>query len=179
MTPKPIVVIEEWKPVVGFEGKYEVSNFGRVKSLNYRSVKGRERILRPYKDTKNHNYMKLTLVAASSKIVTIHVHRLEMTAFEGPANGRFIDHIDGDGSNNRLSNLRYCTHRENLTFNNVKWKRKRWSEHPGVHYNQNSNGKNKWRSIIQIDHKKINIGTFATESEAAAAYLSKLKEISK
>lgn len=170
--------IEEWRPVVGFEGKYEVSNFGRVKSLNYRGNMNICKVLRPFIHKNNYGYMKYTLVNKDKKVKTVLVHWLVMAAFVGVSNGRYIDHIDGDGSNNRLSNLRYCTHRENLTFSNVRHKKKRASEHPGVHYNKNSNGTNKWRSIIQVNKKKISIGTFATETEAAEAYLSKLKEIS-
>ena len=168
---------EQWKPVVGLEGKYEVSNLGRIKSLNYRSVKGVEKILKPFIDKKNYRYHKYTLVYNNSVIKARLVHWLVMEAFVGPRNGMFIDHIDGNGSNNKLSNLRYCTHRQNLTFSNVKFKKLKSSKYPGVSYNKNSNGKNKWRAIIQHNKKKISIGTFATEIEAANAYKQKLKEI--
>ena len=168
---------EEWRSAVGFEGRYEVSSFGRVKSLNYKGKIGKAQILIPNVQLNNHFYHKYSLMKDGGKVVTVLVHRLVMVTFSGDANGRFIDHIDGNGANNRLDNLRYCTHRENLTFDNVKFKNKRWSEFPGVHYNKNSNGKNKWRSIIQIDNKKINIGTFATELDAAEAYQNKLKEV--
>lgn len=169
--------IEEWRPVVGLEGKYEISNMGRVKSLNYRSVKGNQKILKPYIEKGRHNYHKYTLVGNNSKIYTLLAHWLVMEAFVGERSNKFIDHIDGNGSNNALSNLRYCTHRENLTFDNVKFNKQRWSNYPGVHYNKNSNGKNKWRAIIQHKRKRISIGTFATELEAAQAYNKKLKEI--
>lgn len=67
----------------------------------------------------------------------VHVHRLVMLAFNGPANGRLVRHRDGDGTNPALSNLRWGTHRENaidaihhrtssgikLTAQQVKWAR--------------------------------------------------------
>lgn len=170
-------IVEEWKQVVGFEGKYEVSNLGRIKSLNYRSVKGVEQVLKPYLDRKNHNYHKYTLVNSEGKVITLLVHPLVIQAFIGKSQGKFVDHIDGDGSNNALSNLRYCTHRENLTFDNVNFKKPKSSKYAGVSYNRNSNGKKKWRAIIK--HKKItySVGTFSTEIEARNAYLSKLNQL--
>jgi len=168
---------EKWMPVVGFEGKYEVSNLGRIKSLNYRSVTGVKKILIPYTDKNNHWYHKYTLVNKDGNVVTKLVHWLVMEAFIGQRDGKFIDHIDGNGSNNRLDNLRYCTHRENLTFDNVVFKKKRSSKYTGVSYRTHSNGKNKWRALIQIDKKKFSLGAFATEIEASNAYQNKLKEI--
>jgi len=168
---------EIWKPIIGFEGKYEVSNLGRVKSLNYRGVKGIENILKPFTDIKNHNYHKYTLVNKDGKVITKLVHWLVMEAFVGDRTDRIIDHIDGNGSNNTLSNLRFCTHRENLTFSNVKFKKPKSSQYVGVSYNGNSNGKNKWRAIIKHNKVTFSVGTFATETEARKAYLSKLKQL--
>lgn len=170
-------VIEKWLPVVGFEGKYEISDFGRVKSLNYRGNSGFPQILKLRMDKKNHNYMGVSLVGYKSTVFSTSVHRLVMHAFIGGSTGRFIDHIDGDGSNNNLSNLRYCSHRENLTFDNVRFKKPKSSKYPGVSYNANSNGTKKWRAIIAHKKVKYNVGTFATQEEAREAYLNKLKQL--
>lgn len=169
-------VNEIWKPVVGYEGKYEVSNLGRVKSMNYRGNTNTIRILKPYTDKTNNKYHKYTLVTKHSIVVTLMAHWLVMEAFVGSRVGKIIDHIDGDCTNNSLSNLRYCTHRENITFDNVKFKKPKSSKYPGVSYNANSNGKKKWRAIIKNNRITYSIGTFATEIEARDAYLSKLKE---
>lgn len=169
MTPE-----ENWRPVVGFEGKYEVSDLGRIKSLNYRGSTKQAKILKPYP---NDRYLKLSLVADASKVLTKYVHTLVASSFLGPSNGLVVDHINGNGMDNRLCNLRYITARENISCDNVKRKKPKASKYAGVSYNRNSNGKNKWRSILAHNKKTYSLGTFSTEEEARDAYLAKLKSI--
>lgn len=95
---------EEWKDIPGLEGKYMVSNLGRVKSLNYMG-KGIEQVLKPGKTTKG--YPKICL-----QNTHYMVHRLVMLVFVG-ASPMQVNHKDGDKSNNCLSNLEYCTDSEN------------------------------------------------------------------
>jgi hypothetical protein len=166
--------METWKQVVGFEGKYEVSDLGMVKSMNYRGNTKEVKALKPYPKGK---YLKLSLVSAKSKVLTRHVHKLVADAFLGPSNGLVIDHINGNGFDNRLRNLRYVTSRENVSCENVKRKKPKASKYPGVSYNANSNGKKKWRSILAHNKIKYSLGTFWTEEEARDAYLAKLKSI--
>lgn len=167
-------MIEIWKSVVGYKGLYEVSDLGRIKSLNYRGNMKVPKILKPY--IRKEGYHKYTL-SKNGIVKTSLVHWHVMRAFVGEANGMQIDHIDGDGSNNTLSNLRYCTHRENLTFSNVKFKKPKSSKYVGVSYNGNSNGKKKWRAIVKHNKKTYSAGTYSTEIEARNAYLSKLKKL--
>lgn len=99
------IVHEEWRPVVGFEGKYEVSNMGRVKSLAY----GRERILRQNRHT--HGYLTVCPGGRKHELV----HRIVAQAFLGPIpEGMEVNHIDGDKRNNWLDNLEYVTRRGNM-----------------------------------------------------------------
>lgn len=110
---------EEWRPVVGYEGLYEVSNFGRVKSLA-RKVPSRGNGLRPVKERiliahKNgKGYMNVILCLNGKTHKHGLVHRLVAEAFipnpEGKPN---IDHIDCDPLNNCVWNLRWCTQKEN------------------------------------------------------------------
>lgn len=95
---------EIWKPVVGFERFYDVSNLGRVRSA-------RERILKSY--VARNGYIKITLQGIrSSKGFT--VHSLVAAAFIGERpTGYHINHLDGDKTNNRADNLAYCTPEEN------------------------------------------------------------------
>lgn len=84
---------------------------------------------------------------------------------------RFIDHIDGDRSNNKLCNLRSVTQAQN-TYNQRKSKAETTSRYKGV----SAVGK-KWRANIDFDHKRIHIGYYPTEEEAARAYDTKAKEL--
>lgn len=109
-------VAEEFRPVIGFEDKFEVSNLGRVKALPWeqRHWCGRT-IPQPAR------FVNLTKHTGGYRIVTLrngtkkyYVHRLVMEAFVGPANDRDVNHIDGDKTNNRLDNLEYCDRLHNV-----------------------------------------------------------------
>ena len=96
---------EIWKDVLGWEGKYQASSTGRIKSL------GSEKIMKP---RKWKNYERLYLCKGGKRF-GYQVHRLVWEAFNGPIQEVMeIDHIDGDPSNNRLENLRAVSHLTNL-----------------------------------------------------------------
>lgn len=100
---------EEWKPINGFEGLYEISSYGKVKSFKvYPSGK----ILKPSPDS--GGYLRLSLMrAGKNKYVT--VHRLVAEAFLPKVDGKTcVNHIDGNKANNRLDNLEWCTYSENI-----------------------------------------------------------------
>lgn len=108
---------EVWKPVVGYEGLYEVSNFGRVKSLEKEWCTGigmryhKDSIMRQHR---NRNYWRIALSNGDKKQKKYFVHRLEWEAFYGPIpEGYEINHLDENGLNNRLDNLSLVTHTEN------------------------------------------------------------------
>lgn len=102
---------EIWKPVTEFENKYEVSNLGNVKSLNFHRS-GKPQILKQYSD--RYGYMKVYLYR-NGKPHYLTVHRLVALAFlENPDNNKTVDHIDCDRTNNRVENLRWVTTKENL-----------------------------------------------------------------
>lgn len=99
----------EWRPVVGYEGLYEVSNNGQIKRLAGSPKCHHDRILKPIK-RKGHSYVML---CANSVIVTIGVHRLVLAAFVGTANGLWVNHKNGIKDDNRLANLEYVTPSQN------------------------------------------------------------------
>lgn len=102
--------MEIWKDIPGYEGLYRISNLGNVKSLKF----GKERILRPGKD--NHNYL-IVVLCKDGKHKTRLIHRLVAFAFIPKVEGKeFVDHINGIRDDNRIENLRWCTHRENDSF---------------------------------------------------------------
>lgn len=112
---------EIWRPVVGFESAYEVSNLGRVRSLD-RSWKqlsrhGKEyvhrrkgRVLRP--GPSNYGHLSVVLGRGNTRMV----HALVLEAFRGPRPSPKHDsrHINGDPADNRLDNLVWGTRSENI-----------------------------------------------------------------
>lgn len=93
--------------------------------------------------------------------ITILMHRVicgALTGFE-------VDHINGDGLDNRRSNLRICTHAQNLR--NQKHKASNTSGYKGVYLCKCTG---RWRAGITVNYKKFHLGRFATAEEAADAY---------
>lgn len=95
-----------WKPIEGYEGLYEISNTGRVKSHQ-----GRKKILNI--SLKKDGYVQVQLYK-EKKYKQFLVHRLVALAFiDNPDNKYEINHIDGVRDNNNVDNLEWCTSREN------------------------------------------------------------------
>lgn len=121
--------MEEWKPVPGYEGHYEVSSEGRVRSLRrelysdrwagYRTIG--ERIMKPTPGG-TIGYLSVDL-RLNRQRKTHTVHTLVAAAFLGPRpEGMDVMHADDDPQNNRLENLSYGTRSEN---NRQMWRRRR------------------------------------------------------
>jgi hypothetical protein len=112
------IVDENWLDVKGYLGVYQVSDYGRIKSLDRFSphVCGGEsfrkgRILKAGKD--GHGYLQVCLCFNRDK-KTAWIHQLVAQAFLGDRpQDCVINHIDGERTNNRLNNLEYCTRSEN------------------------------------------------------------------
>lgn len=100
-----------WKSLPGFDGKYEVSSEGEVRSTRHYSVQRlKTKKARPDKD----GYLRVQLCGANSKMLTRHVHRLVTETFIGPMpEGMQVCHNNGDKTDNRVENLRYGTPKEN------------------------------------------------------------------
>jgi len=107
---------EIFKDIKGYEGLYQVSNKGNVKSLPKGDGNGnRERLLKPEIDTrKNTQYCRVTL-SKQGKVKRFLVHRLVAEAFlSNDDNKPYINHIDNNGLNNNITNLEWCTQTENM-----------------------------------------------------------------
>ena len=97
---------EIWKAVPGYEGRYEVSDLGRVRNI----VRGQP--LKPWPNGKG-GYLQVSLHENTVR-ETFTVHRLVLEAFAGPPGpAQECRHINGDRKDNRLSNLAWATHAEN------------------------------------------------------------------
>jgi len=113
---------EEWEDIKGYEGRYQVSNMGRVKSLERTVIDeaGRkrhlkERILKP--KTERNGYLRVNLCNGSGKKKDFFIHRLVCEAFhKNPKNKPCVNHIDENKTNNSVSNLEWCTIAENINY---------------------------------------------------------------
>jgi len=160
---------EVWLPVKGYEGIYEVSDKGRVKSLIRKKVT-KEKIL--LGGVNSSGYITVSL-SKNNSYRSYSIHRLVSIAFlnHNPCGMDIVvDHIDNNPLNNRLENLQLITNRLNCSKDRKNYS----SKYPGVHWNKQSNS---WRVQIGISGKRHCLGLFKCELAAAKAYNAKLKEI--
>ena len=118
---------EIWKDIEGFEGYYQVSNQGQVKSLarvipdNPMGSRSKEIILKP--DTIAHNatsYKRVTL-CKYGRTFRIFIHQLVARAFiPNPDNKPFVNHIDNCGEHNNVENLEWVTGKENMAWSTIQ-----------------------------------------------------------
>jgi len=168
---------EIWKDVVGYEGLYEVSNLGRVKSLNYNHT-GKPSLLKLI--TTKYGYLDVSLhkngVTKSFK-VHILVSLSFLDCLKSSNEVYVVDHINGIRSDPRAENLRFVTQRFNSSIGFRINADKYSSKYVGVS-KRRSNGK--WMATIYIKPKSVNLGYYFKEEDAAKAYqdaLLKLKNV--
>ena len=155
---------EIFKDIPGYEGMYQVSNLGNVKSLKRSS----EKILKNAKNARG--YLEVCLCKNSVGTI-IRIHQLVAMAFLGHKRDGMklvIDHIDNNKLNNRLENLQIITQRENVFKDQGKYT----SKYKGVHFYHYNN---KWLANIRVKQRLIHLGLFKTELEASEAYQNALK----
>jgi hypothetical protein len=171
---------EIFKDILGYEGLYQVSNFGNVKSLSREMDNGKrkciskERILK-FGNDGTRGYLNVKLFKGNTK-KTIKVHQLVAMAFLGHISDGshkiVVDHINNIKTDNRAENLQLLTNRENSS----KDKKNGSSQYTGVYW---CNYYNKWHSRIYLNGKKKHLGYFTSEIEAHEAYQKALSEIKK
>lgn len=121
--------MEVWKPIEGYEGYYEVSNYGKVRSLDRTILKknGHKQIrkgviLKPSMSrtgTKTYSYYLHVNLSKNDICETLRVHKLVADAFikNKPKKCKYeVMHLDNDGTNNHIGNLRYGSHSCNVAF---------------------------------------------------------------
>ena len=111
-------MIEQWKPIPDYEGYFEASDLGRIRSLErkcknkhgYRLKKGK--VLKPSVHWSKYLYVNLW---KDNNPIKKLVHVLVISAFRGKKEGKeTVDHINFDRQDNRLKNLEYCSLKENI-----------------------------------------------------------------
>ena len=132
--------MEIYKDILGYEGFYQISNLGNVKSLNRVILRsdGRKRTIKEKikEGTHDKGYKRIVLYNSNSISKSCYVHRLVLQTFLYQSD-LYVDHIDGNKQNNNLLNLRYVTNSENLTFRNTDTNYK--SKHPYVYFDAKRN----------------------------------------
>lgn len=104
--------IEVWKDIKGYENKYQVSNYGKVKSLNYRRT-GEDKLLKLQNDKDGYLVVNLS---KNGKLKNVKVHRLvALTFIKNTNNYKIINHKDENKHNNNYNNLEWCTQ----SYNNL------------------------------------------------------------
>lgn len=130
-------MFEIWKPVVGYEGFYEVSSRGRIRSLNYQGVPGRVGILKPGK--KRNGYLQVTLCDMSGGRKYMNIHRLVATAFLlNNESKETVNHIDENKENNCVENLEWATIKENLMHGTAQERQHKKFRKPVIRFKPNS-----------------------------------------
>lgn len=158
---------EIWKDIVGYEGMYQISNIGRIKSLKRKGVTS-DRILNT---GLCHGYLTVTLTK-DKRLNQKLISRLLFEHFKGNLiDGMVIDHRDNVKLNNNLDNLQQITIRENASKD--RFRANTSSEYLGVSW---CNIKSKWRATIYDGNKRKHIGYYEDEKQASIEY-QKEKEI--
>lgn len=141
---------EIWKDIIGFEGRYMISNFGNVKSKKYRHHNN-EKIL---KQEDNYGYKRICLFTKEGKKKHYRIHRLVAEAFiPNPNNYLEINHKDENRTNNCMNNLEWCTHTYNINYGTRTKKARLGKIKPILQFDKNNNFIKKYNSITEIEKK--------------------------
>lgn len=179
---------EIWKPIKGYEGMYEISNKGNVKSIDriIEDCIGRKKLYKGKilkKEKSIHGYYQVPLYK-NGKAKLFSVHRLVAYAFiENPKNLPFVNHIDFERTNNNVDNLEWVTPKEN-----VNWSKHRMVvhdtliEHPKTKTNSGEHHirvrKEDGMFNVTINHKKIRYtNNFANLNDAISWRDNKINEL--
>ena len=153
--------IEIFKDVPSYDGDYQVSNYGNVKTLKF----DKEKLLKPIIDSQG--YLKVNLFK-DNKAKTYRVHQLIAMAFLGhtpDGHKLVVDHKDNNPLNNHVDNLQLISQRENTSHHKTDC---------GVNWDKATN---KWRARIRIGDKRVHLGLFTDKQEGLDQYQKALENM--
>lgn len=167
---------EIWNDVVGYEGLYQVSNLGRVKMLERKVLANKsiriikEHIIKQYFTTKKYLFVTLW---SRNKSKQYAVHRLVLESFKGlPPQKMECNHINENRTDNRIDNLEWLTHIDNLNYGSRTTKHKKaMTNHPSMS-----------KKVIQYDLNGVFICEYPSLREASRIlgfHMSNIKECCK
>ena len=142
---------EIWCPIKGYEGLYEVSDKGRVRSMKF----GKERILSPGK--LQNGYLRVNFCKNGEK-KNLLVHRLVAQAFiPNPDNMTEVNHKDEDKDNNSVQNLEWCDRKYNVNYGNRNQMVSMKLSKPILQYTKSGEFVREWKSTYDVER---NLGYF-------------------
>ena len=142
---------EIWRDIKGYEGLYQVSNLGNVKSLHYNKTKI-PKLLRIYKNSNNDSGYYLTSLNKNGIRKNFFIHRLVAEAFiSNPNNLPCVNHIDEDKSNNKVDNLEWCSYKYNVNYGTCKTRSSLKRSKPVIQYTKEGEFVKEWRSIKEAE----------------------------
>lgn len=152
-----IETVEEYKPIIGYETEYLISNFGFVKTIKF----GWNKVMKPYTDKDGYKVVGLTV---NNKTKAQKIHRLVALHFiPNPNNLPMVNHKDINTANNHVSNLEWCDALYNIRY--------------GIEFgNINNKGENSSISIFK-DYQVIEIREKFSNSFITSRELSKLYNV--
>ena len=171
---KIMYIDEIWKPIKGWEKFYEISNYGRVKSLPRLRINGRGIIISKELIRKNYSDLvgyRFTILRKNKRHQLIKIHRLVATHFiNNPENKKFVNHKDGNKKNNYYKNLEWVTRSENEIHAYKTGLKKRFIGE------DNKTSKLKNFQIIEIRNSELGYKKLSKIYNVSAACIMKVKK---
>lgn len=156
---------EIWADIPNYEGKYQVSSLGQVKSLNYRGNTGKEQILKVLE--RGNGYFYVDLYDENGKPHHKNIHNLVADAFlDNPLNLPCVNHKDENKANCRLDNLERCTYKYNSNYGTAI---SRTREKLINNYNNFAAIEKCKRAVVQYSLDMVKIKEYSSTKEAGDA----------
>lgn len=172
---------EIWKDIPNYEGYYQVSNLGRVRSLDRtvtfsngydRFYKGR--VIKGSVNNSGYKVFHLSINNIARAFLGSQLVAMAFLGHEPSGNTLVVDHVNGDKSDDRVKNLRIVTNRANSTICFRSDKNSFSSEYAGVYWDKKSS---KWGVEIHHNGVRTHLGSYSIEIEASDSYQSALSKI--